>query len=97
MSNRWTLLHDRTHWSFQPVDIFNCVAGIRRSEELSLLKPTNEIKKKKRKDKEKDKDKEPVIEDILNLHNSPVSLGLPGNSAIDNTDSIYLLAAFSKH
>uniref|UniRef100_A0A803TEZ5 FERM domain containing kindlin 1 n=1 Tax=Anolis carolinensis TaxID=28377 RepID=A0A803TEZ5_ANOCA len=47
--------------------------GIRRPEELSVLKLPEDVKKKKR----KDKDKEPVIEDILNLHNSPVSLG-PG-------------------
>ncbi|KAM6458775.1 fermitin family homolog 1 isoform 2-T5 [Liasis olivaceus] len=52
--------------------------GIRRSEELSLLKPTNETKKKKK----KDKDNEPVIEDILNLHSSPVSLGLPASPGL---------------
>ncbi|XP_070588777.1 fermitin family homolog 1 isoform X1 [Erythrolamprus reginae] len=56
--------------------------GIRRSEELSLLKPTNEMKKRKRKEKEKDKDKEPIVEDILNLHNSPVSLGLPASPGL---------------
>nr|XP_028578036.1 fermitin family homolog 1-like isoform X1 [Podarcis muralis] len=49
--------------------------GIRRPEELSLLRPSEDAKKKKR----KDKDKEPVIEDILNLNNSPVSLGLPAS------------------
>ncbi|XP_063172122.1 fermitin family homolog 1 isoform X2 [Candoia aspera] len=52
--------------------------GIRRSEELSLLKPTDETKKKKK----KDKDNEPVVEDILNLHNSPVSLGLPASPGL---------------
>ncbi|KAL7991288.1 hypothetical protein Chor_015544 [Crotalus horridus] len=40
--------------------------GIRRSEELSLLKPTSETKKKKRKDREKDKDKEPY--DAVRIH-----------------------------
>ncbi|XP_020649336.3 fermitin family homolog 1 isoform X1 [Pogona vitticeps] len=52
--------------------------GIRRSEELSLLKLPEDAKKKKR----KEKDKEPVIEDILNLHSSPVSLGLPASPGL---------------
>nr|XP_060641656.1 fermitin family homolog 1 isoform X1 [Anolis sagrei ordinatus] len=52
--------------------------GIRRPEELSVLKLPEDVKKKKR----KDKDKEPVIEDILNLHNSPVSLGLPASPGL---------------
>ncbi|XP_062981931.1 fermitin family homolog 1 isoform X2 [Elgaria multicarinata webbii] len=52
--------------------------GIRRSEELSLLKPPEDTKKKKR----KEKDKEPVIENILDLHNSPVSLGLPASPGL---------------
>ncbi|XP_053140777.1 fermitin family homolog 1 [Hemicordylus capensis] len=52
--------------------------GIRRPEELSLLKQPEDTKKKKR----KEKNKEPVIEDILNLHSSPVSLGLPASPGL---------------
>jgi hypothetical protein len=49
---------------------------IRRSEELSLLKPSGDyFKKKKKKDKN---NKEPIIEDILNLESSPTSSGSPG-------------------
>ncbi|XP_013928547.1 PREDICTED: fermitin family homolog 1-like [Thamnophis sirtalis] len=73
---RWAILLEEIDCTEEETFIFAALqACIRRSEELSLLRPTNEIKKKKRKDKEKDK--EPVIEDILNLHNSPVSFGLP--------------------
>ncbi|KAJ6659228.1 hypothetical protein lerEdw1_019274 [Lerista edwardsae] len=56
----------------------NYVAGIRRSEELSLLKRSEDTKKKKR----KEKNKEPVIEDVLDLHDSPVSLGLPASPGL---------------
>ncbi|XP_066495220.1 fermitin family homolog 1 isoform X2 [Tiliqua scincoides] len=52
--------------------------GIRRPEELSLLKQSEDTKKKKR----KEKNKEPVIEDILDLHDSPVSLGLPASPGL---------------
>jgi len=53
------------------------IVDIRRSEELSLLRQSEDILKKKKK---KDKDsKEPVTEDILNLCNAPVSSGLSGN------------------
>ncbi|XP_004697897.1 fermitin family homolog 1 [Echinops telfairi] len=49
--------------------------NIRRSEELSLLKPPGDyFKKKKKKDKT---NKEPIIEDILNLESSPTILGPP--------------------
>ncbi|EHB14243.1 Fermitin family-like protein 1 [Heterocephalus glaber] len=54
--------------------------NIRRSEELSLLKPSGDyIKKKKKKDKN---NKEPVIEDILNLESSPTSSGSPGSAGL---------------
>lgn len=62
----------------------NFVAGIRRSEELSLLKQSEDTKKKKR----KEKNKEPVIEDVLDLHDSPVSLGLPGKNPKNIIDVI---------
>ncbi|XP_044300185.1 fermitin family homolog 1 [Varanus komodoensis] len=52
--------------------------GIRRSEELSLLKPPEDTKKKKR----KEKDKEPAIENILDLHHSPVTLGIPASQGL---------------
>ncbi|NXU87917.1 FERM1 protein, partial [Xiphorhynchus elegans] len=56
------------------------IVDIRRPEELSLLKPSGDtLKKKKKKDKNS---KEPVTEDILNLCNSPVSSGLPGNPGL---------------
>ncbi|KAF6284339.1 fermitin family member 1 [Rhinolophus ferrumequinum] len=49
--------------------------NIRRSEELSLLKPSDDyFKKKKKKDKN---NKEPVTEDILNLESSPTTSGPP--------------------
>ncbi|XP_043842011.1 fermitin family homolog 1 [Dromiciops gliroides] len=50
--------------------------NIRRSEELSLLKPSDDYFKKKKK-KEKN-NREPIIEDILNLDNS---LTIPGSPA----------------
>ncbi|XP_074065586.1 fermitin family homolog 1 isoform X2 [Macrotis lagotis] len=49
--------------------------NIRRSEELSLLKPSDDCFKKKKK-KEKN-NREPIIEDILNLDNSLSSPGSP--------------------
>ncbi|XP_036604025.1 fermitin family homolog 1 isoform X2 [Trichosurus vulpecula] len=49
--------------------------NIRRSEELSLLKPSDDYFKKKKK-KEKN-NREPIIEDILNLDNSPTTSGSP--------------------
>lgn len=56
--------------------LFVCLLDIRRSEELSLLKPSGDyFKKKKKKDKT---NKEPIIEDILNLEGSPTTSGLPG-------------------
>lgn len=49
---------------------------IRRSEELSLLKPSGDyFKKKKKKDKN---NKEPIAEDVLNLESSPTISGPPG-------------------
>ncbi|XP_063104792.1 fermitin family homolog 1 isoform X2 [Cavia porcellus] len=54
--------------------------NIRRSEELSLLKPPDDcFKKKKKKDKN---NKEPVIEDILNLESSPTSSGSPVSAGL---------------
>uniref|UniRef100_A0A6I8N4A1 FERM domain containing kindlin 1 n=1 Tax=Ornithorhynchus anatinus TaxID=9258 RepID=A0A6I8N4A1_ORNAN len=61
-------------------DVFKAVGdicktlNIRRSEELSLLKPSEDFKRKKKKEKSS---KEPVIEDILNLNNSPTNSGTP--------------------
>ncbi|XP_054844993.1 fermitin family homolog 1 [Eublepharis macularius] len=52
--------------------------GIRRAEELSLLRRSEDTKKKKK----KDKNKEPVIEDILNFPHSPGSLGLPASPGL---------------
>ncbi|MGH0173932.1 UNVERIFIED_CONTAM: hypothetical protein FKN15_066736 [Acipenser sinensis] len=46
--------------------------NIRRSEELSLLKPLDEPQKKKKK---KEKSNDPIIEDILNLDNTAVTAG----------------------
>lgn len=56
------------------------MSDIRRPEELSLLKPSNDYGKKKKK-KEKNT-KEPVIEDILNLESSPTSSGSPGKGLL---------------
>nr|XP_010342077.1 fermitin family homolog 1 isoform X2 [Saimiri boliviensis boliviensis] len=54
--------------------------NIRRSEELSLLKPSGDyFKKKKKKDKN---NKEPVIEDILNLESSPTASGSPASPGL---------------
>uniref|UniRef100_H0X839 FERM domain containing kindlin 1 n=1 Tax=Otolemur garnettii TaxID=30611 RepID=H0X839_OTOGA len=54
--------------------------NIRRSEELSLLKPSGDyFKKKKKKDKN---NKEPVIEDVLNLESSPTISGSPVSSGL---------------
>lgn len=56
------------------------IVDIRRSEELSLLKQSEDtIRKKKKKDKNS---KEVVTEDILNLCNSPTSSGLSGNEKL---------------
>ncbi|XP_030052171.1 fermitin family homolog 1 isoform X1 [Microcaecilia unicolor] len=52
--------------------------NIRRSEELSLLKPSEESVKKKKKKENKD----PVIEDILNLDSSPVISGSPASPGL---------------
>ncbi|XP_074173762.1 fermitin family homolog 1 isoform X1 [Rhinolophus sinicus] len=49
--------------------------NIRRPEELSLLKPSDDyFKKKKKKDKN---NKEPVNEDVINLESSPTTSGPP--------------------
>ncbi|XP_072490519.1 fermitin family homolog 1 [Notamacropus eugenii] len=54
--------------------------NIRRSEELSLLKPADDYFKKKKK-KEKN-NREPVIEDILNLDNSLTISGSPASPGL---------------
>ncbi|XP_044519333.1 fermitin family homolog 1 [Gracilinanus agilis] len=54
--------------------------NIRRSEELSLLKPSDDYFKKKKK-KEKN-NREPLIEDILNLDNSITSSGSPASPGL---------------
>ncbi|NXG00295.1 FERM1 protein, partial [Sakesphorus luctuosus] len=65
---------------FRAVSDICKILNIRRPEELSLLKQSGDtLKKKKKKDKNS---KEPVTEDILNLHNSPVSSGLPANPGL---------------
>ncbi|NWV96324.1 FERM1 protein, partial [Machaerirhynchus nigripectus] len=65
---------------FRAVSDICKMLNIRRSEELSLLKPSEgTLKKKKKKDKNS---KEPATEDILNLCNSPVSSGLPANPGL---------------
>lgn len=57
---------------------YTYLLDIRRPEELSLLKPSSDyFKKKKKKDKN---NKEPLIEDILNLENSPTISGPPGKN-----------------
>ncbi|XP_040837138.1 fermitin family homolog 1 [Ochotona curzoniae] len=54
--------------------------NIRRSEELSLLKPSGDyFKKKKKKDKS---NREPVIEDVLDLECSSTSSGSPVSSGL---------------
>ncbi|XP_037376982.1 fermitin family homolog 1 [Talpa occidentalis] len=66
--------------------------NIRRSEELSLLKPSGDYFKKKKK-KEKN-NKEPIMEDVLNLETSstisgsPVSPGLYSKTMIPTYDPI---------
>ncbi|XP_034802935.1 fermitin family homolog 1 isoform X2 [Pan paniscus] len=58
---------------FKAVSDICKILNIRRSEELSLLKPSGDyFKKKKKKDKN---NKEPIIEDILNLESSPTASG----------------------
>ncbi|KAF1545349.1 hypothetical protein FQV19_0005188, partial [Eudyptula minor] len=65
---------------FKAVSDICKILNIRRSEELSLLKQSEDaLKKKKKKDKNS---KEPVTEDILNLCNSPVSSGLSGSPGL---------------
>ncbi|KAK2495890.1 hypothetical protein MC885_005461, partial [Smutsia gigantea] len=60
---------------FKAVSDICKILNIRRSEELSLLKPSGDsFKKKKKKDKN---NKEPITEDILNLESSPTSSGPP--------------------
>nr|XP_011739496.1 fermitin family homolog 1 isoform X2 [Macaca nemestrina] len=58
---------------FKAVSDICKILNIRRSEELSLLKPSGDyFKKKKKKDKN---NKEPIIEDVLNLESSPTASG----------------------
>ncbi|NWU92242.1 FERM1 protein, partial [Upupa epops] len=65
---------------FKAVSDICKILNIRRSEELSLLKQSeNTLKKKKKKDKNS---KEPVTEDILNLCYSPVSSALSGSPGL---------------
>ncbi|KFP18284.1 Fermitin family 1 [Egretta garzetta] len=65
---------------FKAVSDICKILNIRRSEELSLLKPSEEaLKKKKKKDKNS---KELITEDVLNLCNSPVSSGLSGSPGL---------------
>ncbi|NXC12102.1 FERM1 protein, partial [Corythaeola cristata] len=65
---------------FKAVSDICKILNIRRSEELSLLKQSEDtLKKKKKKDKNS---KEPVTEDILNLCNSPVSSGLSASPGL---------------
>ncbi|NXX04581.1 FERM1 protein, partial [Larus smithsonianus] len=65
---------------FKAVSDICKILNIRRSEELSLLKQSEDaLKKKKKKDKN---GKEPVTEDILNLCDSPVSSGLSGSPGL---------------
>ncbi|XP_010218596.1 PREDICTED: fermitin family homolog 1 [Tinamus guttatus] len=65
---------------FKAVSDICKILNIRRSEELSLLRQSEEVLKKKKK---KDKNgKEPVTEDILNLCNSPVTSGLPASPGL---------------
>ncbi|XP_020841281.1 fermitin family homolog 1 [Phascolarctos cinereus] len=54
--------------------------NIRRSEELSLLKPSDDFLKKKKK-KERN-NREPIIEDILNLDNSLTISGSPASPGL---------------
>ncbi|XP_005991151.1 fermitin family homolog 1 isoform X1 [Latimeria chalumnae] len=58
---------------FKSVNDICKTLNIRKSEELSLLKPLEDSSKKKKKKEKNNKD--PVIEDILNLDNSPLSPG----------------------
>ncbi|NXU47829.1 FERM1 protein, partial [Turnix velox] len=65
---------------FKAVSDICKILNIRRSEELSLLRQSEDmLKKKKKKDKNS---KEPATEDILNLCDSPVSSGLSGNPGL---------------
>ncbi|NXV81082.1 FERM1 protein, partial [Atlantisia rogersi] len=65
---------------FRAVSDICRILNIRRSEELSLLKQSEDVlKKKKRRDKN---GKEPVTEDVLNLCDSPVSSGLSGSPGL---------------
>ncbi|NWR69361.1 FERM1 protein, partial [Centropus unirufus] len=65
---------------FRAVSDICKILNIRRSEELSLVKQSEDtLKKKKKKDKNS---KEPATEDILNLCNSPVSSGLSGSPGL---------------
>ncbi|NXA49988.1 FERM1 protein, partial [Nothocercus julius] len=65
---------------FKAVSDICKILNIRRPEELSLLRQSEDVlKKKKKKDKNS---KEPVTEDVLNLCNSPVTSGLPASPGL---------------
>uniref|UniRef100_A0A8C9F9A4 Fermitin family member 1 n=1 Tax=Pavo cristatus TaxID=9049 RepID=A0A8C9F9A4_PAVCR len=65
---------------FKAVSDICKILNIRRSEELSLLKQSEDtLRKKKKKDKNS---KEVVTEDILNLCNSPTSSGLSASPGL---------------
>ncbi|KAM8809598.1 fermitin family homolog 1 [Eudromia elegans] len=65
---------------FKAVSDICKILNIRRSEELSLLRLSEDaLKKKKKKDKNS---KEPVTEDVLNLWNSPVTSGLSASPGL---------------
>ncbi|XP_030304432.1 fermitin family homolog 1 isoform X2 [Calypte anna] len=65
---------------FKAVSDICKILNIRRSEELSLLKQSEDVlKKKKKKDKNS---KEPATEDILNLCDSPVSSASSGSPSL---------------
>ncbi|XP_010190487.1 PREDICTED: fermitin family homolog 1 isoform X1 [Mesitornis unicolor] len=64
---------------FKAVSDICKILNIRRSEELSLLKQTEDAFKKQKKKKKDKNSKEPLTEDTVNLCNSPVSSGLSGS------------------
>ncbi|NWJ03093.1 FERM1 protein, partial [Crypturellus undulatus] len=65
---------------FKAVSDICKILNIRRPEELSLLRQSEDVlKKKKKKDKNS---KEPVTEDVLNLCNSPVTSGLSASPGL---------------
>ncbi|XP_061846474.1 fermitin family homolog 1 isoform X1 [Colius striatus] len=65
---------------FKAVSDICKILNIRRPEELSLLKPSEERHKKKK--KKGKSSKEPVTEDIVDLCDSPVSSGLSGSPGL---------------